>query len=74
MADGASTFEPISTYAGRHCIPTAWCLDERDCGHHTVVDLDAAITLTGNMPRDRFTARLRFAKCGGRAKLVISWR
>ena len=75
MPDGdRKPFHPISEQAGSEWTPTAWCLNEPACGHHARVDIAAVIVRTGDMPADEFRRRLKCAKCGSRARLVIGWR
>ena len=73
MPDGdRKHFEPISTYAGRDYLPWAYCRNEPACGHNA--RLDTIIAKTGDMPSDRFRARLKCPKRGSHARLIVSPR
>ena len=75
MSDGdRKHFEPISKYAGRDYLPWAYCRNEPARGHNARVDIAAIGAKTGDMPSDRFRARLKCPKCGSPVRLIVSRR
>ena len=69
-----SAFQPINRYAGGEWNPWAYCQNEAACGHQTHIDIATIVAKVGDMPSDQFRHRLRCARCGARARLVIGHR
>ena len=69
------SFENISEIAGnKDRFVFAYCKDEQGCGHHGRLNLSAILLTHGDMPADRLRDRLRCSRCGGRVRIVMSWK